>query len=72
MIAKGPIIFLSLNQAGTGEFDAYFEPVDMYYGNQIQGPNLFDTSDTFFNYTRFHDLYGDRYNVAPRYHYGGS
>ena len=28
VIAKGPIIFLSLNQADTGAFDAYIEPGD--------------------------------------------
>ena len=75
VIAKGPIIFLSLNQAGTGEFDAYFEPVDkadfLTFGRTRSGPNEFELSDIFFNYTHFRYLWGDRYNVAPRYHYGG-
>ena len=70
VIAKGPIIFLSLNQAGTGEFDAYFEPIDK--NNSLTfGPNDFELSDIFFNYTHFQYLWGDRYNIAPRYHYGG-
>ena len=70
VIAKGPIIFLSLNQAGTGEFDAYFEPIDK--NNSLTfGPNDFELSDIFFNYTHFRYLWGDRYNIAPRYHYGG-
>ena len=34
VIAKGPIIFLSLNQADTGAFDAYIEPGDW----SIAGP----------------------------------
>ena len=34
VIAKGPIIFLSLNQASSGAFDAYIEPGDWF----IAGP----------------------------------
>ena len=69
MIAKGPIIFLSLNQASTGEFDAYYEPVDWYWGGWTRGPLDFGISDVFFNYTHFQYIWGDKYNIAPRYHY---
>ena len=66
MIAKGPIIFLSLNQVGSGEFDAYIEPLKY----SLEGPNTLVHSYQSFNYTHFKYLWDDKYNIAPRYHQG--
>ena len=65
VIEKGPIIFLSLNQVGSGEFDAYLEPSDWF----IAGPKEYGLSDKFFNYTQFQYLWEDKFNIAPRFHY---
>ena len=65
VIEKGPIIFLSLNQAESGEFDAYIEPADW----DVRGPKPRDRwiSDKFMNYTQFINVWGeDKFNVAPR------
>ena len=65
VIEKGPIIFLSLNQVSTGEFDAYLEPSDWW----VAGPKYYGLSDKFFNYTQFKYLWEDKFNIAPRFHY---
>ena len=50
----------------SGEFDAYIEPFDWW----LTGPNRYGLSDEFFNYTHYRYIYGEKFNIAPRFHYG--
>ena len=65
VISKGPIIFLSLNQEKTGEFDSLVIPSDDFRNDL----NYQCDWEKYFNYTRVIELYGtEKFNVAPRYH----
>ena len=63
IVAQGPIIFLSLAQAESGEMDVWYAATtaDNYKLNDLRDLR------NFFNYTQITDLYGDSYNLAPRF-----
>ena len=63
IVAQGPIIFLSLAQAESGEMDVWYTATT--YDND--GMNDLGDYPNFFNYTQITDLYGDSYNLAPRF-----
>ena len=63
IIAKGPLVFLSLGQQLNGSYDAILSPV--YYGSLAWGgidSNNFD----LFNYTHISELYEEDLNLSPR------
>ena len=65
VISKGPIIFLTLNQARTGEIDSIIYQAD----NKLVNVGQYCMPESFMNYTRVVELYGtEQYNLAPRYH----
>ena len=63
---QGPIIFVSLAQATTGEIDVTYTPFSR------PGYAVDDTNSvggkifSFLNYTQVTELYGKEYNLAPR------
>ena len=59
VIAKGPLIFLQMAESSEGAFDAVFHHSTTTYANN-DGNNHHN-----YNYTRFTELYGKDYNVAP-------
>jgi len=59
---KGPIVFLKLGEATSGQYDAIFTPISVDF-NQF---NDFEEPNYFLNYTQIHNLYNTTYNLAPR------
>lgn len=66
IIAKGPIIFVSLAQADTGEIDVWYSAKT--YGKQDTNMNNYADDSFYLNYTQVTMLYGNTYNLAPRMH----
>ena len=63
---QGPIIFVNLAQGASGQYDVW------YYGYITDDFNQnsygYSAEGYMLNYTRVQELYGDKYNLAPRYH----
>ena len=59
IVARGPIIFLKLAEANQGEIDGFVVPSSSYRETD-------DLVGDYLNYTRVKELYGDKYNLAPR------
>ena len=67
VISKGPIIFLTLNQSSYGEIDAFWWNPG-FDGARSGNVDSICINDAYVNYTQFTELYGDKFNIAPRYH----
>ena len=62
VIDQGPVIFLSIAQASTGEID-----VTYLAKNNITTPNVNNVERMgFLNYTSIVDQHGTKFNLAPR------
>ena len=66
VVSKGPIIFLTLAQSNIGEYDGYFTYVKWSNNENI---NSYSQMSDFLNYTRVLELYGEEYNLSPRFHF---
>ena len=64
IIAKGPLVFLSLGQQLNGSYDAILSPV--FYGSQDWGGTDSNNFD-LFNYTHINELYDEDLNLSPRH-----
>ena len=68
LMAQGPMIFLETDKMWMGDYDAIFTPIptsSWYFDNWF---NFDGEPDLAFNYTKVIDEFGDRFNLAPRYH----
>lgn len=65
VISQGPLIFVSIGQANSGQVDAIFSPIQEDYSPTNEN---FYGGNFFFNYTQVVELYneGPEYNLAPR------
>ena len=64
IVAKGPLVFLSLNQELSGSFDGILSLMNANF----EGSWSYAESNTGFyvNYTHAYELYGDDLNLSPR------
>ena len=69
VIDKGPIIFVNLVQTWNGEMDVWYSSDITYPNDQGWKMNEENWSLSYLNYTRVEELYGDEFNLAPRFHY---
>ena len=69
VVAKGPIVFMTLGQSNVGAFDAYFYPRTPYRSNSI---NKFEQPQHYVNYERVLSVVNTTYNLAPRVHFCGA
>ena len=66
--AQGPIIFVSLAEYATGQIDVWYTSQPRCFQTPCpQGANYWAYDDFIFNYTRVTELYGDTYNLSPRW-----
>ena len=69
IIAKGPLVFLSLGEQLNGSYDAVL-------GSEYRGTDMADWSHSEsnnnwnLNYTQIQELYGDDLNLSPRMVFG--
>ena len=72
VVDQGPIIFVNLAQQESGEMDVWFTGSIRCYGSEIcpQEMNVYPARNNigYMNYTQLVELYGDKYNLAPRTH----
>lgn len=66
VVSKGPIIFLTLAQSNVGEYDGYLTYTRWSNNDDL---NSYSQMRDFLNYTRVRELYGDEYNLSPRFHF---
>jgi hypothetical protein len=62
IVARGPIIFLKMAESNNGEIDGIVSPSQ----STSLGLNNAQAGVKFLNYTRVVEVYGNRYNLAPR------
>ena len=74
VVDQGPIIFVNLAQQESGEMDVWFTGSIRCYGSAIcpQEMNTYPVANNmnsgYMNYTQLVELYGYKYNLAPRTH----
>ena len=56
---------MTLGQEKSGAFDGYYQPRSNY---ETQSMNLYSQTRDFINFNKVEELYGDTYNISPRFH----
>ena len=66
VVDQGPVIFVSLAQKTSGEMDVWYNG---YSKSRAVNMNTYDSvlRNEYINYTQITHLYGDEYNLAPRF-----
>ena len=65
VVDKGPIIFMTLGQEKVGSFDGYYTARSSY---EATSANTYSQTRDFLNFTQVDTIFGDRFNLAPRFH----
>lgn len=69
VIDQGPIIFVNLAEADSGQMDVWYSgltrPKDWQQGDM----NTFNSRTNTLNYTQITTLYDTQYNLSPRSHF---
>ena len=56
---------MALAQENVGAFDGMYEPRSDYEKKSV---NLYSQTEHFINYTKVNEMFGETYNLSPRFH----
>ena len=63
VVAKGPIVFMTLGQTKIGAFDGVYYPRTTYSPGSV---NTYSETSHYINYKRVESLVNTTYNLSPR------
>ena len=69
VVAKGPIIFMTLGQQKVGAFDGMYVPASATA--PLSNVNTYSQTTDFINFNKVETLIGSEFNLAPRFHVCG-
>ena len=68
VVAQGPIIFVSMAQSFfSGEIDVWYEATNIDTSMADVTVSLYRWTGASMNYTEIVELYGNEYNLSPRF-----